>query len=74
MKKRLLPLALALAMGLSLAACSGGAGTAATPAPQTGAPAAGSDWAYVQGNGPQNRLHRVRAHELHWRRRRIHRL
>lgn len=51
MKKRLLTLTLALAMGLSLAACSGGGGTAATPAPQTGAPAAGSDWAYVQGNG-----------------------
>lgn len=53
MKKlsKLTAAALSAALLLSLAACSGGAGTAATPAPQTGAPAAGSDWAYVQGNG-----------------------
>ena len=38
MKKRLLALALALGLTVSLAACSGGAGTASTPAPETAAP------------------------------------
>lgn len=59
MKKRLLALALALGLTVSLAACSGGAGTASTPAPETAAPetaapetaAAGSDVAYVQDKG-----------------------
>ena len=59
MKKRLLALAPALGLTVSLAACSGGAGTASTPAPETAAPetaapetpAAGSDVAYVQDKG-----------------------
>lgn len=59
MKKRLLALALALGLTVSLAACSGGAGTASPPAPETAAPetaapetpAAESDVAYVQDKG-----------------------
>ena len=60
MKRNLLALALALGLTLSLAACGGTAGTADTPAPNTGdpapesnTPAAGteSDVAYVQDKG-----------------------
>ena len=64
MKRNLLALALALGLTLSLAACGGGtAGTADTPAPNTGdpapesntpaaeTPAAESDVAYVQDKG-----------------------
>ena len=57
--RKLTALSLAAVMGLGLAACSGGAGTASTPAPETAAPetaapetaAAGSDVAYVQDKG-----------------------
>ena len=71
--KRLVSAFLAGAMALSLAACGGAASTstaASASASASGSAAvsqtAGSDLDYIKGKGKLvDRLHRLRAHELH---------